>query len=354
MYTPKVVAFGLALVCLCALGGCAHASHASKGTGSALVLPSGFRADVYARRLRQPTALAYGPDGRLYMTELDGPEGAGTGRVVSVDRFGKQRVLLQHLYRPTGLVWRARKLYIVAGRDVLVTSFGSTGHLLHPKEVVHNLLFNDRSEGQIDLLPNGRLLLESSGSVRTPHSGQLLTLLPGGKPETLATGLENAYAHAVDPASGRIFTSDIEQDSVDHKAPPEKINLVRAGADYGWPRCYGSRLPARNRDGTARICARTEPPVVTFPAHTTPAGLTFYQRSDFPPVYRDVLYVALWNGDPGRVMRITLRSRYGRLKGTATQFIGGLKNPIDLLPDDHAGLLVLDYGADVLYRVHRP
>ena len=126
-----------------------------------------------------------------------------------------------------------------------------------------------------------------------PQSGRLFTLVPGGEPQVLATGLKNAYGHTVDPTNGQIYTTDVGDDPVDGKAPPDEINAVVAGGDYGWPRCYAERIPAADRGATVESCASTQPSLV----------------------------------------------------------INGLKQPIDLLPDPNGGLLVLDFTAGVVYRV---
>lgn len=337
------------------LAGCAtgnEGGRAGPDDASGLTLPAGFRAEVYARGLRSPTALAWGPDGKLYLTQLGGGENAGVGQVLVLDQPGAApRVLLEGLLKPTGLVWRERDLFVVAGRDVLRSRLDDLGRLTTPEPLVRDLPYNTRSEGQIELLPDGRLLFEASGDLRDTQSGRLLTLLPGEAPRVLATGLKNAYAHTIDPGSGRLFTTEIGDDPVDGGAPPEEINIVEPGADYGWPRCYGAQLPVRSRGADARLCASTQPPLITLPPHTTPTGLTFYHGTDFPPGYRDALYVALWNGAPPRVLRVTLSEQDGQITGQAEPFVDGLERPIDLLPDPAGGLLVLDEASGMVYRV---
>lgn len=295
--------------------------------------------------------MTFGPDKKLYITQLNGDENAGSGQVVVVDGPGATPIVgLDGLFKPTGLAWHGDDLYIAAGRDVLRAS-AADGRLAAPTPIVRDLPFNTRSEGQIDLLPDGRLLFESSGELRDPRSGRLLALTPGGQPQELATGLKNAYAHAVDPQTGQMFTTDIGDDPVDGKSPPEEINLVQPGGDYGWPRCYGDREPAINRGGSAEICAATLPPVITFPPRSTPTGLEFYAGADFPPAYRSALYVALWNGDPPQVWRVELNRVGDRVVGNATVFIGGLDRPIDLLANPRGGLLVLDFAAGAIYSI---
>src|SRR3954454_4666015 len=66
----------------------------------------GFRVDRYAAGLKHPTAMAFGPDGRLYVTE-------DQGTLVSL-RAGARvpRVALRGLRTPLGLTWLGQRLYV--------------------------------------------------------------------------------------------------------------------------------------------------------------------------------------------------------------------------------------------------
>jgi glucose/arabinose dehydrogenase len=320
----------------------------------ALTLPDGFRAEVYAQGLNRPTALAAGPDGALYLTQLNGSENAGVGQVVRIAQPGAApQPVLDGLTKPTGLAWRDDTLWLVAGRDVLRAALHADGTLSAPETVLRDLPFNGRSNGQITLLPDGRLLFAASGSLRDPESGVLLTLDPDTEtqPQVLATGLKNAYAHAIDPATGTLYTTEIGDNPVNGQPPPDEINRVQPGADYGWPPCYGNQQPARNYDGTEEQCATTEPPVVVLPPRSTPTGLAWYAGKDFPAPYQDRLYVALWNGDPPRVATVRLDAAGAQIAGTTEPFISGVERPIALLPDPRGGLLVVDDTAGIVYRV---
>lgn len=313
-------------------------------------VPEGWKAEVYAEGLRSPTALAWGPDGKLYATQLNGGENAGTGQVVVIDQPGAVPVpVLDNVRKPTGLAWREQAIYVVAGREVLRTRLaGAT--LAPPEVVVPELPFNGRSEGQVDLLPDGRLVFETSGSVGNPRSGQVLTLGTGDQPATFATGLKNAYGYAYDASTKRLYATEIGDDRMDGKPPPEEINLIEVDGDYGWPRCYGDRIPARDRGADEAACSTTRTPLVTFPSGSTPTGLAFYDREDVPSAYRRALYVALWNGTP-TVQRIAITETAEGMRGEATTFMSGAGRPIDILTHPEGGLLVLDFEHGVIYLV---
>ncbi len=72
-----------------------------------VTVPPGYRAEIYAQGLAQPTALAFGPDGRLYVAQL-------SGEIVTVDGPGAvAQVYIHGLERPLGLAWRGADLYVM-------------------------------------------------------------------------------------------------------------------------------------------------------------------------------------------------------------------------------------------------
>jgi hypothetical protein len=66
---------------------------------TAVVVPQGYRAERYAQNLVQPTALAFGPDQRLYIAQL-------SGEIVVLDGPGTApQGYIKGIERPLGLVW---------------------------------------------------------------------------------------------------------------------------------------------------------------------------------------------------------------------------------------------------------
>jgi glucose/arabinose dehydrogenase len=331
-----------------------NATRVDPGDGAQLLLPRSFDVELLAGGLNGPTALARGPDNALYIAQLGGGENAGEGQIIVLDAAGQGRMVLDNLLKPTGLAWGGDELWIAAGRDVLRSRFGADGTFAAPETIVRDLPFNGRSEGHITALNDGRMLYIASGAIGNDGSGKLWTIAGDQPPQELARGLKNAYAHTVD-RQGRLWATEIGDDTMDGVAPPEEINLITPGSDGGWPRCYADRIPANNRGGTATFCDQTEPPVVTFPPHSTPTGLAVWDHPALPVAYRDALFVALWNGAPPQIAVVAIEENGDRITGQAEPFITGLLRPIDVLADQRGGLLVLDHQRGSLYRVsHKP
>ncbi|HEY2825206.1 MAG TPA: PQQ-dependent sugar dehydrogenase [Gemmatimonadales bacterium] len=135
-----------------------------------------------------------------------------------------------------------------------------------------------------------------------------------------AAGIRNTVALTVRPdgqlfgvAHGRDQLNVIAPTSFNDTASAEKpseifMHLV-AGQDYGWPYCYHD--PAQNKtvlapeyggDGKqVGRCATVTQPLMGFPAHWAPDGITFYGGTQFPAKFRGGAFIAFhgsWNRAP--------------------------------------------------------
>jgi glucose/arabinose dehydrogenase len=320
--------------------------------GPRIHVPPGFRVETFARGLSQPTAMAYGPDGRIYVTQTG-------GSLVAIRRGTRRpRVLVRRLRTPLGLAWRGRDLFVSEqGRLERLTL--RRGRLVARRIVVKGLPYGRHQQDNVVLGPNGRLYWGSGSTCdacreRDPRSATVLSLRPDGRDLRIrARGLRNAYGLAFQPRTGRLYASVNGQDELGTRSDPEPAEMVvvvRRGAFYGWPRCWPDarslRLSGRCR-GVAKPAAYLEP-------HSSADGLAFYTGRSFPPVYRGDLFLAEWgeylsNRFGRRVVRIEL----GR-DGTArrvTSFASGFAHPLALLVDRRGGLLVADWGRGVVYRI---
>lgn len=347
----RLLAVGLLLVLL-VLNGCVGslATPAPISPRPAeLGLPPGFTAELVADGLTGPTQMVAGTDGRLWVAQLNGGENAGAGQVLSINpQSGGRRVLLEGLYKPTGIAAHNGQLWIAAGRDLLAAPIGADVSIGAPEPVLTDLPYNGRSNGTLTVTPHGEIVYETSGSrlggVAAPGSATLWALTPqdAAHPRALATGLKGAYGHVVD-AQGRIWTTEIGDDPIDDGAPPEELNLVATGADFGWPACAGAREPVTRYGGTAEGCAATRAPVALFAPGATPTSVAI------APWDATVLLVALWNA--GEVVQVAITPEGDNAVGVVTPFLTGLRNPQHLLAWRDGSLLVSDFATGSIYRI---
>lgn len=313
-----------------------------------LVLPAGFTAELVADGLHGPMQMIAGPDGRLWVAQLNGDENAGVGQVLSINpNTGGRRVQLEDLYKPTGIAAHSGLLWIASGRDLLAAPIGADASVGPPDPVA--LSFNGRSNGTLTVTPHGEIIYTTRGdrveNAAAPGSATLWALTPQdpANPRVLATGLNHAYGHTVD-AQGRIWTTEVGDDeSMGDGNSPDELNLVIPGADFGWPQCVGKREPAARYGGTLERCAQTRAPVAIFTPGATPTSVAI------APWDETVLLVALWG--QGEVVQVKLTADGDNANGEVSPFLTGLRNPQHLLAWRDGSLLVSDFASGAIYRI---
>jgi len=305
-------------------------------------VPPGFRVQTFARGLSQPTAMAYGPDKRIYVTE-------STGKLVAIKRGTRHAtVLVRGLRTPLGLAWRGSALF-VSEQGRLERFVLSGGRLVGRHVVVKGIPFGEHQQDNVVVGPDGRLYWGSGSTCdvcheRSPRSAAILSLRPDGSDlRVVARGLRNPYGLAFQPGTGRLYASVNGQDHLGSDADPEPAEMVvavRKGAFYGWPRCWPN---ARTLRPSGR-CNGVTPPVAYLEPHASADGIAFWHGD---------LFVAEWGQYLShrfgrRVVRVHLRAGH---RGLVTSFASGFSHPLALLDDRTGGLLVADWGRGVVYRV---
>jgi glucose/arabinose dehydrogenase len=127
----------------------------------------------------------------------------------------------------------------------------------------------------------------------------------GAQPEIFSIGHRDHFGIAPHPVTGEMFHVELGPYGGD------KVNILRAGADYGWPD-YGY---GRNNDSSPMGNPNTpgiEPALLVWLPGITPSGLLFYSGDEFP-AWRDNLMVGSivrgrTNGESG-VERVVFNDR---------------------------------------------
>src|SRR5947209_6772662 len=57
----------------------------------------------------------------------------------------------------------------------------------------------------------------------------------GSGGQTYARGLRNAVGLAWQPGTGRLWATDNGEDTLGDNIPPDEVDIMRAGGNYGWP-----------------------------------------------------------------------------------------------------------------------
>jgi glucose/arabinose dehydrogenase len=111
-------------------------------------VPAGFRVETFATGLSKPTAMTYGPDGRIYVTQTG-------GTLVAIRRGTRSpRVLVRGLQTPLGLAWRGSALF-VSEQGRLERFRLSGGRLQDRRMLVRGLPFGRHQQDNVVVGPGG-------------------------------------------------------------------------------------------------------------------------------------------------------------------------------------------------------
>lgn len=122
--------------------------------------------------------------------------------------------------------------------------------------------------------------------------------LDGKNCEVFASGLRNSVGLEFDSLTNIFYATENGRDYLGDDLPPDEINIIEQGNNYGWPYCYGNNLHDSEFDKSDNPCVNDTPAFIELQAHSAPLGLLMYRDSVFPAEYSGTLFVAYhgsWN-----------------------------------------------------------
>lgn len=324
---------------------------------------AGFTVSVAANSAETPfphvTALTWGPDGAMYVARMEGP-------IIRVAPDGTRQTFADGFSVPLGLAFRPGTATLYVSHRGGITSLRDTNgdgvaDQRHPFLTGLPCCYAELHQtNSIQFGPDGWLYIAQGAmsdhgeSPAEPWHAGILRVHPDQGPESLAyvaTGLRNPFGMVVTP-SGAIFATDNGADY----GPPEELNHIIPGADYGWPACVSSAPgvvaphPTWNDESQ---CVGSRAAIATFVPHASANGVTVYTGSLFPPAYRGNLFVALWSHIPGayRIVRVQLTPQGDTYSAAVSDFVTDLELPLTVAVGPDEALYIADWGPGRIYRV---
>ena len=295
-------------------------------------VPPGYGVKTFASGLDNPTAMAWGPDGRLYVTEDTGllvvaRRGSGSR---SSSRAGSAR-----RWASSGAGGRC------SSRAGPAEAFVLRGRRLAPPRRRERSPFGEHQQDNVVLGRDGRLYLGSGSTCdvcveKDPRSATVLSVRPDGTGlRIVARGLRNPYGLAFHPrTTGSMRRSTGRTTS----APPRIPSRPRRSCSFGRAPL---RLAALLVELPKRVLAGRCRGVHA--ADRVPRAALVRGRAR---LLARRLFVALW-GEYLRTARAEGRPHRPRPGGRAravTTFARGFDHPLALAVDPNGGLLVADWG----------
>jgi glucose/arabinose dehydrogenase len=346
----------------------AHQLVVPTGSGAreaTLWLAPGFDIQVFAAGLPDARMLAESPSGELVLSQ------DWQGRVVKLadrDRDGgadEVVPILSGLDIPHGLAFAGDVLFVAETGRVLRLEPWWDG--ASAREIIRLPAHGHHETRSLVAGPDGRLYVSVGSSCDAciesdPMRASVWRFnLDGSGGEQYAAGIRNAVGLAWEPGTDRLWVTENGRNDLGEALPPDELNLLRPGVNYGWPSCYGQRVAARA--GDPGQCAETEPAALDLPAHSAPLGLSFASRADRPDAEGADLLIAL-HGAASRsvllgyeVVRVPIRDGQ---PGTPVEFVRGWLEgneawgkPVHPFMARDGTLYLTDDTAGVIYRIAR-
>jgi glucose/arabinose dehydrogenase len=352
------------------------------GTVRSEVVPTGFVDELIASGIPNPTAMAFAPDGRLFVAQQNGQLRVisnGNPRTllstpflsVPVSSVG-ERGLLGIAFHPNFQTNRFVYIYYTAtspaihnrvsrftasstnpnvaaaGSEVIILELNNlssatnhNGGAMHfgPDGLLYVAVGENANRNNAQTLSNllGKMLrITDTGGI--PTTNPFFSQATGNNRAIWALGLRNPFTFGFQPGTGRMFINDVGE------VTWEEINDGIAGSNYGWPMTEGPINPPQaglrgpifaytHGSGSTTGCAITggafyNPTTVQFPS-------TFVGRYFFGDFCSG--WIRVFN--PG--------------DGTASAFASGLSSVVDIKVTNDGSLWYLQRGGSPAGQVHR-
>lgn len=279
--------------------------------GESETVPNGFVLREYATGLNQPVALAFAPDGRLFVAQREGAirvvengtlreEPFATFEVYTLGEGGLLGLAIAPDFATTGHVFAfltrsADEQQIVRVTDV--AGFGEDETLIRDNLPTNG---SNHNGGCLRFGPDGKLHFAIGDNGVSENAQDLTTLAgklcrinpdgsvpednpfttPTGTPRAIyALGFRNPFRFCFAP-DGRVFLNDVGSAG---DARREEINLVTAGGNYGWPEVEGV--------APADPAGEFVDPILTYHEEgSSIAGCGYYAGTQFPSQYHDTYF----------------------------------------------------------------
>jgi len=243
-----------------------------------------------ATGLGKPRMLYIGRKGQLYVTRRDAGD---VLMLTDTDNDGKFDDMIRVADFPGvhGITSKDNFMYLCNNNKVLRYTLNTDGTLA---KVADTLIKDLPSGGQhanrtMDFAPDGKLYI-SVGSVcndckeSDKETAAMLQVDPKTWKRTLyASGLRNTIGFDWHPDTNEMWGVDNGGDTKGDDWPPEELNKIIMGGNYGFPFAYGKKVVDQSREDPAGNTKEgwakpTQASIMDFPAHSAPIAFAFFDN----------------------------------------------------------------------------
>ncbi len=329
----------------------------------AVVKPTQVRTEVILDNLNSPWAVVTAPNNDIWITEIDGrikiynqnfelqrtltnfPEINPTGQGGLLDiafhpKFAQNGWIYANytVRRNNGYNTRVNRFTYKNGeltehKIILEGPTGSDGAHFGSRLVFGNDGYLYATFGERHLKEKAQSLNSLHGkTVRIGDDGSIPADNPFENNPIFTLGHRNPQGIALDPVSGNLFTSEHGPTGYDAPGGGDEVNLLKAGANYGWPVIHHNLT----QEGM-------ESPIAEYTPAIAPSGITFYTGNLIPQWKNDLFMTALRGA---RLVR--LRIKDGKVTEQENLLVGKFGRIRDVGNGPDGSLLIVTDGGELV------
>ncbi len=339
---------------------------------SPIKLPPGFAISIFAKDLPGVRAMARDSFGNIWVSRTN----AGVITLLEM-REGKvyaQHDILRDLNNPHGLVFDPERNLMLFYAEEDKVSRIPTYSDGEPEKLLDLPSGGGHSTRTLAIGPDNRLYVSIGSSCNVCHEensmrAKIFSMKQDGTDvKEFARGLRNAVFFTWSYIDGRMWATEMGRDLLGDDTPPDEINIITEGGNYGWPNCYGKNIHDDQFDKNTYIrnpCMEPFelPSYIDIPAHSAPLGLAFVPEEGWPEDYWYDLLVAYhgsWNrSEPTgyKIVRVKLdaEGKFEGIEDFATGWLsdsGVLGRPVGIYLEPGGVMYVTDDKAGVIYKIN--
>lgn len=345
--------------------------------GKKLNIPKGFELNVFAEDVGSARFFSFSPSDAIFLGTKENDKIFAIKDTNQDGRADNINVIDSGLNSPHSVFYHDGNLYLGEENRVSVyRDINDDGSYSSKQIIIDNLPSGNKLTGgghktrTVVVGPDEKLYVSigSSCNVCIEDDARRATImrynLDGSGGEIFATGLRNTVGFDFSE-SGELWGVDMGRDQIGDDIPPEELNIIEEGQDYGWPYCYGSNIANPEFPERQEYCqTQTETPLFNMQAHSAPLDMKFVSntaKANWPVEYQDGVLIAFhgsWNRTIPTGYKVvwvdTSAERpklYNFLTGWLESNADAWGRPVGLGFDSQGNLYISDDKQGLLYRL---
>ncbi|MBX4187585.1 MAG: PQQ-dependent sugar dehydrogenase [Candidatus Doudnabacteria bacterium] len=335
-----------------------------------LSFPDGFKFEVISEHVPGARVMALGGDGNIWVSQTS------EGKISKIIQGSPARVeeVMTGLKNPHGIAFDPSDAKILYYAEEIAISRVNIDNPATRTKIADLPPGGRHVTRTIGFGPSDKLYVSIGSTCNVCHEeneyhGKIFSLnKDGSNMEEEARGLRNAVFFNWSDLDGKMWATEMGRDGLGDELPPDEVNVIETGKNYGWPTCFGNNVHDNEFDKNTYIRNPCDeqfgevPAKVDLPAHSAPLGIDFIPEEGWPEEYWYDAIVALhgsWDRSEPRgykLIRIDLDDK-GNYLGTYDFISGWLKDgkingrPVDILIQPGGTMYISDDHAGAVYKI---